>query len=208
MKKFLSFAALAYCSTSAFAFSQTGPFTGTYSDNFESYPDYDNGGIYSNMSVMGGFADFSAPDDEMLVINPSQGAGWGLGNNGFAMANSGNQALGLFNNDTAPITLTFSSAVTSFGGYWETCSANYGDLNASFYNAADQLIGTDSWVQSGNAYQWRGWTDAGGISSVVFTGNAAPVVDDIQALATPEPASFLPLGLGAAVVLRRRSKKA
>jgi hypothetical protein len=42
----------------------------------------------------------------------------------------------------------------------------------------------------------------------VFTGNAAPVVDDIQALATPEPASFLPLGLGAAVVLRRRSKKA
>ncbi|MBS1718227.1 MAG: PEP-CTERM sorting domain-containing protein [Armatimonadetes bacterium] len=211
MKTILVGGSLALAS-SALAFSNVGVFSGSLNDNFESYPDYNNGGTYTSMAVMGGAATFTGnPDGSpgMWVVNVNT-TFWGLGGNGSGGANSGVQSLGFYDGGIGPtITLTFANAVTDFGGYWQTCDSNYGNVNVSFYDAGNNLIGTDSWVQAGNAFQWRGWSDAGGIKTMVLTGNSAPIVDDITANgAVPEPASMAALGLGIATLIRRRAKKA
>lgn len=197
--------AFAVLATKGFTFGSTGPFVGAMSEGFESFPNYiDNGfsGV-DTLVIMGGGATFNGNND-MWVIEDNV-AGWGLGNNGSAYAYTGVKELGMFNNSTNTVTLTFSTAVSAFGGYFQTCDASYGTFDLWFYDGGNNLLGTESFT-TGSAHEWRGWEHAAGIAYVLMSGNAAPAMDDLQANAVPEPATLAALGLGAAAMLRRRKK--
>jgi hypothetical protein len=204
-RSFLSIAALSAVAVSH-AFSTVGPFVGNISEGFESQPTYvDNGytGV-SSMSIMGGQATLSATYTAFWVGQAYQ---WGLGGNGGAVANSGSNYLGLFNNSTTSVDLIFDQATTDFGAYFATCSSDYGPLYVAFYDENDFLVGTDSFVaDGGNGYNWHGWSHSTGIKKVTFVGNAAPVLDDLQAYgqAVPEPTTMAALAIGAVAMLRRR----
>lgn len=202
---FLAFAA----STSAFALSIIGPFSGTYNEDFESFLDYNANGFngYSSGSFFGGQAGFTSSSGQSLwVIDPANGASWGLGNNGTATVISGTQAGGMFNNGTMTMTITFNSPAIDFGGMFVTVDAQVGGgpLVLDFFDTSNNFIGSESILTTDNVYVWRGWTHAGGIGRVDISGNIAPVMEDLQLNAVPEPASMVALGAGVLALLRRR----
>lgn len=54
---------------------------------------------------------------------------------------------------------------------------------------------------------WQGWTSSTPIGSIEFTDAYAPVMDNLQINAVPEPASLGALALGVAAFLKRRSAR-
>jgi hypothetical protein len=176
------------------------------SDDFESYPNYNSGGL-SSMPVFGGAATFSAPNTQMYVYDPNA-ASFGLGANGPATVTSGKQGLGLFDNLTPiNVDLVFNSAVTRWGAYMASDSNNGSFTTLDFFDANGNQLGTQQIISStNNTMVWGGWASSAGIKRIHFGNNWAPVMDDMQADAVPEPATFAVLGLGAFALLRRKRK--
>lgn len=115
--------------------SATGPFTGQLSESFESFNNYIHGGISDTLTVFGGegqFSSYPTGTNQLYIVSPSNGASWGLGGNG--MLNSvpdgvnglGMEAIGRPHTAWKPadVTLTFATAVTSFGGYFASDNTN------------------------------------------------------------------------------------
>lgn len=196
--------------------TSTGPFTGQYSEGFESFNNYLNGGIFDTLSVFGGQGQLSsnpAGTNQLYVISPSNGASWGLGSNGtLNNVADGVNALGLeYNNpngglNPVDVTLTFAHGVSSFGGYFATDS-NTGQFNLSFFDTHGNLIQTVDIYQATNTMYWQGWNSSTTIGSIEFTGNWAPAMDGLQINAVPEPASFAALALGGLALLKRRKTR-
>jgi hypothetical protein len=208
MNKFALLTGLVCVSQFSFGFGLTAEFSGTLSDSFESYDDYVDLGFngYTELYVFGGAGFMQGDGPGMWVINPSNGANWGLGGNGSAFPRTGDKAMGASNNSNDPVSLTFASPTTRFGAYFQTCDAGtYGDFEFSFYDADNNLIGTDAFTTPTNDYVWHGWEHAGGIKKIVMQGNAAPVFDDMQADAVPEPSTMLALAIGGLALRRRRN---
>ena len=81
------------------------------------------------------------------------------------------------------------------------------DMLVSVFESGAQS-GVDFTLDSGgNAFQWAGWASDEGIERIRFSENMAPVFDDFQAVAIPEPDAIALLGLVSLglVAIRRRS---
>lgn len=208
MKTFLTLSVVALSSTAFCQLSAVGPFSGSMSETFESFPNYSSGGHYDTLGIMGGGATMtsnSSGTNQVWVYEPGV-ATWSLGGNGSAITHSGAKAGGLyFNQSPVDVSIVFSTAVNRFGGYFATAS-NETTL-ISFYDANGGQIGTtQSLLTASNSMDWQGWSSTTGIASVLFFGGTAPVMDDLQADAVPEPVSLVVLGLGSLVALRRRRR--
>lgn len=192
--------------------TSTGPFVGTMSEGFESFPNYDDNGSVGNASltVFGGFGEFvSASGAQNWIYEPGV-ADWGLIDNGSATVNGGAKGLGLYDDGSSvDSTLTFDADATSFGGYFNVVNdgGTPQPLNLTFRDSVGaQIDSTQVVTNIGGSLVWFGWTSTVGIRSIQFSGGEAPVMDDLQINAVPEPASMAILGLGAAALLRRRRK--
>lgn len=185
----------------------TGPFAGALFDDFESYPNYLAGGNYNSLNVMGGGATFQSNNaSPQIYIYDVLSATWGLGSYGQANVTSGVQGLGLFDS-LAPVTvgMTFATPVTRFGGMMATDSNQLGIVTLDFYDAANNLMGSDTFDSGSSIMQWQGWQSLGNpIARIEFGNNWAPVMDDITADPVPEPATMIALAAGVAALARRR----
>jgi hypothetical protein len=179
---------------------------------------------------MGGFATISSLNQDMGIYNninlpisdPNSFLldapfGWFLS---YAGVSDGSQGLGLGSSGDAA-TITFSSAVTAFGGYF---GANYGAGSGSSGNISFNFSdgNSDSFIYNdpnanGNNYSpliWQGWDFSAGITSVTISSDYL-VMDGLQAdtsvSAVPEPTTIiagasmlLPFGASALRMLRKR----
>jgi hypothetical protein len=212
MKKIVFLCAAACAASASFAqINSVGEFSGAMNEGFESFNNYTVGGPADTLDVMGGSAEFrSAPQNsnQLYVYEPGL-AQWGLGDNGLAEVHTG--AKGLGHQDPAGfanVTLLFDGTVMRFGGWFGSCSLNGSNLlNVTFFDAANVQIGAVQNVSTfGSALVWFGWDSTVAVKSISFTGNLAPAMDDLQADAVPEPATFVALGLGVATLALRRKK--
>ena len=173
------------------------PFDGQFSEDFESYLNYNESGKLDTLSIAGGAAEFSSNplnSNQLYVIDPNGGAGWGLGGYGTA-GTRGEQALGFFKGGTfIDVTLSLADPASELGFYFVTADSQGTTMTASFFDIDGNQLGSDQILDSlGNVYVWAGWSSATGIASVRFTGNVAPVLDDVQFNSIPGPASALVL---------------
>jgi len=117
---------------------------------------------------------------------------------------------------TGAITLTFSTPVTSFLGYFTYASALslVGTLSGSTVSTANSAF-SSNFVSSGHApNELLQLTSAGGIGQITITGDphgGSFVVDDITFstvtnAGTPEPATWALIGAGLLSVAIRRSR--
>lgn len=175
--------------------SVVGPFTGALQENLESQTEVFHVG---SVSIMGGEMTVASATDEVGIYS----GGWGLGNKG-SLNYSGKI---LFANDGTknPFSITFTNTVSDFGGEWNAADFN-NDITYSFYDANNNLIGTDVFVTPfNNVLNWRGWHSTVGIKRIDVSGGESIPMDNFQANLVPEPASLIALGLGLAAVARRR----
>jgi hypothetical protein len=183
-------AALLCCATVASATeTPTGPFTGTYTETFESFPNFYQPVAHylpEGTSIMGGFATITSANQDMGIYNTSD-ASFGFYTT-YAGVSDGSQGLGL-NSVGDSATITFSSAVTSFGGYfgadWGPGSGSTGVITFSFPGG-----GTSSFVYSDpnvdDTYSpliWQGWNFSTGINSVTISSDFL-AMDGLQASAS------------------------
>lgn len=180
--------------------NSVGPFTGTYSDGFETYAS----NFYNTLPVFGGNA-------TMTSIGGGQGmlvtTGWSFYE--FIGPHSGNQFMG---GAESNYEITFSVPAVQFGAYFAT-NSNVPDGTATFYDANGNQIGAPLNVSAPlGQWAWDGWSYSGGIKTIVFTADNSfggfLDIDDMQfnPPAAPEPCTLAALGLGAMALLRRRSK--
>jgi len=183
------------CNNHAQGVLSVGPFTGTYSESFESFPDYFQQGLPETSGIMGGFAFISSAHHNMAVYNPSAGAIWGLGTI-LAGVSDGLQGLGLNSADDS-LTINFSSPVTGFGGYF--AADNYAGMSPLLtFNFSDGNSGSYYYSDPNGTLAWVGWDFSVGVNSVMIGGNFF-AVDGLQAT-VPEPTSFALFSLGGLVV--------
>jgi hypothetical protein len=190
--------------------SPIGEFTGSTSEGFESFPNYNSGNVDA-LSVMAGTALFrSLPfgTNQLYIYEPGAGANWGLGNNGFAGVHSGEKGLGI-NLAGVPCNaaLYFNAETFRFGGWFGTASITTNFLTVTFFDAADVQIGaSQSLSTNSGVLEWFGWQSNVGIMRVHFGGNEAPAMDDIQASPVPEPGTIAVVIVGLAALVARRRK--
>ena len=112
------------CAMSARAdIESIGEFSGQFSEGFESFPNYLNGGRYSMITVGGGeLESIPLPPEQLRIFEPDAGATWGLGDYGFAVPNSGEKGLGVQMDDLSDPTIAFNleTPARQFGFYYAT----------------------------------------------------------------------------------------
>lgn len=208
-RAFAGFAALAFTAAATAQLTDIAPFTGGITDDFESYDDYVIAGNFDTLAVSGGAATFGSNptgSGQLWIIDPAGGATWGLADYGTAGTNSGRQALGFYNSGTlVDVYLDFTDPVIEVGFWYVTASVSGdSDMDVEFFDAVGDPIDTGRSLDSGGStYLWAGWSSTVPIHSMRFSGNVAPVVDDLQAN-VPEPTTLLSLLAGVALVAARR----
>jgi hypothetical protein len=168
------------------------PFTGTYSETWESFANYGQGGFHSlpnPTTIMGGFAEIS--NNAMLIYEPGV-AGFGLANSP-AQVSDGAKGMGI-NLGGSSTTILFDFPMESFGAYWGAANGFgfTGDVSLAF---SDGSTASFNFTSLSGALEWHGWSSALGISSVSYTGDFV-VIDGLQAnalVSVPELSSSLGL---------------
>ena len=150
-----------FTSVASAAIVSAGPFTGTYSESFESFPDYRQDGpddpyFPEQTSILGGFATISSAHQDMLIYDPGAGAFWGLGGATLAEVSDGSQGLGL---GSAPdsATINFNSPVIAFGGYFGADEVYYSPVITFDFSDGSSDSFTYSDPNGNGALVWVGW---------------------------------------------------
>lgn len=199
-----------------------GQFSGTYSEDFESFNNYADGPFYiaDPSAMMGGIASYSNPNT--VIYQPGY-ANFGLGTMS-AGVSDGKQGLGINESlsrergGSNVATVTFSTLLSEFGAFWG--AANYspyytGDTTVEFYDSSNALIDsvTFNFVPTdgdGDGYadlDWHGWSSTVGVKKIAIISDYT-VSDGWQGntLGTivPVPGAGL-LGMLGLALARRRS---
>ncbi len=197
------------------------PFTGQYSESFESFPNSRVTGSFSalaqNTSIFSGQGSISDAQGAMAIFN-STTATFGLGTSGNAVPEDGSQALGLDVSDDVA-TINFNNGVSNFGAYWGAgTEGGPSEVSVDLYNVSGQSIGTETFNYNHSStgdglMDWHGWHSDTLIGSVSFTGFYV-VTDNMQISgppAVPENSSAISLMMcsmlsgGVALIRRRRT---
>lgn len=202
-KSFLTFfcAAAATLTSANAALTSVAPFSGTYSESFESFANYNvTGALPQPFSIMGGFADVS--NGSLIGVYEVGVADFFLPT--AAPAHDGTKGLGVY---PGSITISFDSPVSDFGGYFGAAYGTGGDGKVSFTFSDGS---TEDFTFTGGALVWQGWSSDVPITSVTI-GDNYMVMDSLQANAAPTSVPdggatlvLFGLGLGSLQILRRK----
>lgn len=178
---------------------EVGQFTGSL---FEDFNSFSTGEVGPSVVFMGGAAvnNAAAPSDIWMSDNHGLGGSKASYTSSMAMvANNGNQV--------SPWEISFTTAVSSFGGMWQSA---YDDstLTFQFFDTNNVALNTITKTPpNSGTLTWYGFSYAPGISKVLVTSDQQyQIVDDFTANAVPEPATMAALGLGVAAMIRRRKR--
>ncbi|MBI3881149.1 MAG: hypothetical protein HY301_13940 [Verrucomicrobia bacterium] len=163
------------------ALLNVGPFAGTLSEYWESFP---TGFPNSPVPIMGGAATLTLASVNSDVI----------GTSGFSPNITG-KSLGHLASGT-PSTIAFSTPVIQFGAYWSTIIDGTAFVN--FYDENNQLIGgTQVFATPNLSDVWQGWASSLAIKSLTFDFVNAQQrggvleIDGLQAVPVPELSTWL-----------------
>ena len=181
--------------------STSGPFVGTMSEGWESFPRFGGTYLASPTSIMGGHATIA---NSMMAVYQSGQAF--LGTSGTAQVADGTQGL-MLNYFAQTATITWNTPIMEFGGYFAADTSSYnGDptiVTVSFYGQSSTLLDTEIFSYSHSAtgdggLDWHGWLSATPVYSITLHGDFL-TMDSLQA-AIPEP-SVTALVILAAVMM-------
>ncbi len=119
----------------------------------------------------------------------------------------------ILSNDNS-LVLTYTMGVDAMGVDLRDYAGYGQNFTADVYNGSN-LVGQLSGTLAGaGTTQFFGWENAGGITSVVFTGSGSsdywsPIIQEHsygQAVLSPEPSTIAAFALGGLILLRRRRK--
>jgi hypothetical protein len=155
-----------------------GSFTGTYSETFESFPNYAQGPFAqpNGTAIMGGFATMSALNNDLIVYQPGW-ADFGLAT-AYAGVSDGSKGLGL-NSSGDSVTFAFSSGITTFGGYFGA-AYGYGFTGNISFGFSDGSTAAYTYSGPGGALAWQGFSSTISITSATVAGDYL-VMDGLQA---------------------------
>jgi hypothetical protein len=217
-------ALIVYGSSAMAQITATGPFTGTFSETWESFNNYtippstSPNYLSSPTSVFGGAATIS--NSFMAVYEPNAAAGFSLGLNGDALVADGAKGMGIDDSSSSSTTITFASDVSAFGGYWGNYGLTLGggSTTLTFFDASGNVLGSDSFLYdhtatSNGVLDWHGWQFAGaGIRSLTY--QVILIVNDglqassasVAPIPEPEIYAMMLAGLGILGFAARRRK--
>ena len=184
-----------------------GPFSGTYSEGFESFDDYlTNPNAFEGepIQLFGGQASaIAGATPNLLIFQPSNNANWVLGSSGNVTPADGTKGLGVFREDTA-LEIDFNVPVIEFGGYFAglTDGANPIPIVFEFFDSNNVQVGATQTINyldaTGNGtLEWSGWHFDTAISRAVITTDFL-ASDGLQITTIPEPNTlicFLAIGI-------------
>jgi hypothetical protein len=189
-----------------------GPFTGEYSDNFDSYG-YPFGSAFHQLTIFHGFGTVTALTQGGSIKYEFDSLRGGI----HVVCRSSPAMIGQLSISQ----WTFASPVSRFGGYWAN-NSRFADAQVDFYDTSGVLIDTKTATVPNTSltWTWNGWESTTPIGSIVVTGNDSGFLngfiwyDDMEvtsATPVPEPSLVL-LAAGAGAVLlgacrRRRSSR-
>lgn len=208
MSKFVSCLALAGLGVGGTAMADIvpiAPFTGAFQESFEAFQNYNDSGAPQDVNgpfeIMGGFGTASGGGD-LYIVEPSGGAGFGMGGNGELIAADGTKAMGL-NKDPGLIVITLGGAV-DFGGYFSHYADTGIPITFEFFDEAGGLLGTDSMTinDSSGSLHWAGWHSTTPIATVTLGGSY--IGGDALQASVPTPGVLALLGFGGLAAARRR----
>jgi hypothetical protein len=203
MKKILILVIASVFGVSVYAqINPIGEFVGDYSEGYEGFPNYNNGGFYQSLNIMGGNATINSGSSWQAIYEPGA-AEFGLGDKGLATVNSGAKAWG--EDYSGVFEIKFASPMVAFGAYWNYAyySGATDAVTLAFYDSSNTFIGNTQFTDPmDNKMRWHGWSSNTPFSRIEIRGDYI-VMDDSQAL-VPEPATILAVGAGLAFFIRRR----
>jgi hypothetical protein len=169
--------------------SSTGPFTGTISEGWESFPIF-TGYLANPTSIMSGNATIA---NSMMAIYQSGNAF--LGTSGRAQVADGTQGL-MLNYFAQTATITWNTPITEFGGYFAANTLPNADpaiVTVSLFGQSAALLDTETFTYSHSAtgdggLDWHGWLSTEPVYSISFQGDFL-VLDGLQAVTVPEPSA-------------------
>ncbi len=186
----------------------TGPFAGTMSEGWESFPIFGGTYLANPASIMGGRATIA--NSKMAIYKSGNAL---LGTSGPAQVADGTRAL-MLNYFAQTATITWNTPITEFGGYFaaSTLPPGYNDdpaiVTVSFFGRSATLLDTETFTYSHSAtgdggLDWHGWSSAVPVYSISLEGDFL-VMDALQAVAVPEPSATFLLVLAASLMVGRQ----
>jgi hypothetical protein len=183
-------------------FSSTGPFTGTMSEGWESFPIFTGTYLANPTSIMSGNAMIA---NSKMAIYQSGNAF--LGTSGRAQVADGTRGL-MLNYFAQTATITWNTPITEFGSYFAASTLPNADpaiVTVSFFGQSAALLNTETFTYSHSAtsdggLDWHGWLSTEPVYSISFQGDFL-VLDGLQAVTVPEPSATALLVFAASMVV-------